>query len=180
MWRMMYILIIFVAVSCAPKMTVLVDGYPMSQEQEYLRVPDPEVGIRIQYYVAGWIKKDLGGEELEPYPIYFRINEKEYLPDNVEAVTLNAWIKNPKNIEYKINSWVDVSKPHTRRVSKIEPVCGLTSKLNNFITIHGPVDPGSTIRLRAVLYDNQGLPLVAIGDAYYKVKRPENKELHSQ
>jgi len=180
MWRKIYILFIFLAVSCAPTMTVLVDGYPMSQEQEYLRVPDPEVDIRVQYYVAGWIKKDLGGEELEPYPIYFKINERETLPDNVEAVTLNAWIKNPKNFEYTVKSWVDVTKPHTKRVSKIVPVCGLTRKLNNFITVHGPVDPGSTVRLRALLYDNQGLPLVAIGDAYYKVKKPEDKQTYSQ
>lgn len=180
MWRKIYILFIFLTVSCAPTMTVLVDGYPMSQEQEYLRVPDPEVDIRVQYYVAGWIKKDLGGEELEPYPIYFKINERETLPDNVEAVTLNAWIKNPKNFEYTVKSWVDVTKPHTKRVSKIVPVCGLTRKLNNFITVHGPVDPGSTVRLRALLYDNQGLPLVAIGDAYYKVKKPEDKQSYSQ
>lgn len=180
MWRKMYILLIFVAVSCAPKMNVIVDGYPMSQEQEYLRVPDPDVGIRVQYYAAGWIRKDLGGEELEPYPIYFKVNEKETLPANVEAVTLNIWIKNPKNIEYTVRSWVDVTKPFKKRRSRVVPVCAPTKKLNNFITVHGPVDPGSTVQLRALLYDKQGLPLVSIGDAYYKVKRPDNNETYSQ
>jgi len=180
MWRKMYVLLIFVAVSCAPNMTVLVDGYPMSNEQEYLRVPDPEVDIRVQYYAAGWIMKDLGGEELEPYPIYFKVNEKMYLPENVKGVTLNAWIKNPKNIEYKVQSWLDVSKPFKGRTRKVEYVSGPTSKLNNYVTIYGPVDPGSTVKLRAILYDNQGLPLVAIGDAYYKVRQPKKEQSFSQ
>ena len=180
MWRKIYILFIFVAVSCAPTMTVLVDGYPMSNEQEYLRVPDPEVDIRVQYYAAGWIMKDLGGEEPEPYPIYFKINEKEILPENVTGVTLNAWIKNPKNIKYKVQSWLDVYRPFKERIRKVEYVSGPTSKLNNYIAIRGPVDPGSTVRLRAILYDEHGLPLVAIGDAYYKIRKPKKDQSFSQ
>ena len=172
MRRVLYILLIFLAVSCAPRMTVLVDGFPVSDSEEYLRVPDPEVDIRVQYYAAGWIMKDLGGEELEPYPIYFKINEKELLPTDIKAVTLNIWIKNPRNIEYKVQSWVEESKPFEERTRKIENVGNLTSKLNNYVAIHGPVDPGSTVRLRAMLYDNKGFPLVSIGDVYYKVRRP--------
>jgi len=176
MWRKVYILLIFLAVSCAPTMNVLVDGFPVSSNEEYLRVPDPEVDLRVQYYAAGWVKKDLGGEEPEPYPIYFKVNEKETLPENVQAVTLNIWIKNPRNITYKVQSWIEVKKPYKGRTREVKNVGGPTSKLNNFITITGPVDPGSSVKLWATIHDSKGFPLVAVGDVYYRVKKEEKHQ----
>jgi len=94
-------LILLLYIGCAPKLTVMVDGYPMNNNQNYEK--NPETELVANYYLSRYYFKNVEKDE-EPYlyPESFDLDAKRLtLGDNTKTVCLHVRVTNPKKVYYK-------------------------------------------------------------------------------
>ena len=158
-----------VFVSCAPKMTVLLDGKPIPEYSYTLT--NPETGIQVQVIAAKWSYIDEDGEKTL-WPEYFKVgNCVEIDPKEAAFFEINIKVKNLKKAPYTISEQF-LSRPLIGQGETRITNSGIYSghlRYNSFKVHH--VIKGNTYNSVEVLIENKnGLRLMKIGSFSYKVQ----------
>ena len=144
------------------------NGIPISPYQYYVGVPDPSTELQVGFYAAGWYDKKINDEDTIPYPIYFPLNEETKLPKYTKFVVVHMWIRNPRAIGYNIKRRIESSSRDGVEVEFKSSYSG--NRVNTQVNVLGPpVEPGKDIKMRIVVCDEKGIPLISIGDVLYRV-----------
>jgi hypothetical protein len=155
------------------------EGMPVSNETRTLGSPDPNVGIKADWYFARWYLKPVAnnGEkdikaETEPFPQPLAFDELNTLPGDTKVAAIHIRVANPKSLRYRVTKVWRVGENSVRSSEIIYE----GARINNLLVVRGPLVPGKVVSLGLIisLVENHvDKPMLYAGDLEYRFEGQE-------
>ena len=98
-------------IGCARSVTLnlSMEGMPVSNKTRTLGSPNPNCGIKADWYFARWYLKPVANNdgkdvkaETEPFPQPLAFDELNTLPGDTKVAAMHLRVANPKSLRYRI------------------------------------------------------------------------------
>jgi SH3-like domain-containing protein len=167
---------LFAFIGCTRSITLnlAVDGIPVSDEIRTLGSPDPNCGIRADWYFARWYPKPVAcgkGKEVEyePFSQPLAFDELNTLPEDTKVVAMHLRVVNPKSLRYRVTKVWHEGDTAVREKEIIYE----GARVNNIMVVRGPLVPGRPVSLGVIIstIENEtDKPLLYAGDLQYRLR----------
>lgn len=163
-----FVIMLLFLVSCAPRITILLDGTPIPNHSYVLS--NPATNLKIEVVVARWYYILEEGERVL-WPQYLSLNKKHCInPENTEFVEVAIKVSNPNKAWYSINEVVDKDC----EVTVTELYKGRL-RHKRFIMRYFSNEEG-VYNITVNLKDKSDFPIIQMGEVIYEIRNLTTEE----
>jgi len=167
-------LLAFIGCARSVNLNLSMEGMPVSDEIRTLGSPDPNCGIKADWYFARWYLKPvaINGEkdikpETEPFPQPLAFDKLNTLPGDTKVAAMHLRVANPKSLRYRITKVWRVGENSVRS----SEILYEGARINNILVVRGPLVPGKVVSLGviiSVVENHVDKPILYAGDLEYR------------
>jgi len=147
-------LLAFIGCTRSVTLNLSMDGMPVSDEIRTLGSPDPNCGIKADWYFARWYLKPVANKgekdikpETEPFPQPLAFDKLNTLPGDTKVAAMHLRVANPKSLRYRITKVWRVGENSVRS----SEILYEGARINNILVVRGPLVPGKVVSLGVII-----------------------------